>query len=118
MPDRRIVQENIACLDLSYVPHKGEKVIISWKHNLSGGAKPVILQDEKLKKEIEDLACLAGKAMNVRFATIDIIQTATNELYVLEVNSGIGTTIFVQSVDGGYSIIKEIFSEAVKKMFE
>lgn len=118
LPDKRAVQENIMSLDLDYVPSAGEKVNISWKHNLSGGAKPSILKEEKLKNAIEALACKAGQAMNIRFATIDIIQTINDELYVLEVNSGIGTTIFVQSVEGGYDVIKEIFSEAVKKMFE
>lgn len=118
LPDKSVVQDNLSNLDLDYVPNVGEKVNISWKHNLSGGAKPAILEDKKLKQAVETLAVSAGKALNVRFATIDIIQTTANELLVLEVNSGIGATIFVQSVEGGYSIIKGIFGEAIKKMFD
>ncbi len=118
LPDKKVVKDNLSKLDLSYVPNEGEKVDISWKHNLSGGAKPTILHDGELKKSIEELACIAGKAMNVKFATIDIIQTNSNELFVLEVNSGIGATVFVQTVENGYQIIKKIFDEAVKKMFD
>lgn len=117
LPDKKVVQENIMSLDLDYIPMKGERVNISWKHNLSGGAKPSVLKDGKLKTAIETLACEAGRAMNIRFATIDIIQTTNDELYVLEVNSGIGTTIFVKTVEEGYEIVKGIFKEAVKKMF-
>lgn len=118
LPDKSVVQDNLDNLNLDYVPSVGEKVNISWKHNLSGGAKSNVLQDGKLKTAVETLAVSAGKALNVRFATIDIIQTTNDELYVLEVNSGIGATIFAQSVEGGYEVIKEIFSEAVKKMFD
>lgn len=79
-----------------YIPQDKEKVYISWKHNLSGGARPTILENSELYSRIEKLAIQAGKAMNINFATIDIIHTTSDELYVLEVNSGIGATIFTE----------------------
>lgn len=100
LPEKDVVQDSLRALDMNYIPSNNEKVEISWKHNLSGGAKPHILQKGDLYNKIQDLAIKAGKAMNINFATIDIIQTVENELYVLEVNSGVCATIFAESVDG------------------
>lgn len=118
LPDKRVVQENLRNLDLSRIPAIGEKVDISWKHNLSGGAKPKLLEKGELYDKIEQLAIRAGKAMNISFATIDIIETTEDELYVLEVNSGIGATIFTESVEGACESMKEIYRKAVQKLFQ
>lgn len=118
LPDKNVVKDNLKELDFTYIPAMGEKIDISWKHNLSGGAKPSILQKGELYDQIEQLAIRAGKAMNINFATIDIIETADGNLYVLEINSGIGATIFTELVDGGTEIIKDIYRQAVKKLFQ
>ena len=106
-------------LDLKYIPTVDEKVEISWKHNLSGGAIPSVLhKNDELYDKIEELAIKAGKAINMRFATIDIIETTDNNLYVLEINSGIGATIFTETVEGAYEIIKNIYKQALTKLFQ
>lgn len=56
--------------------------------------------------------------MNMNFATIDIIETADNNLYVLEINSGIGATIFTELVEGAEEIMKEIYRNALQKLFQ
>lgn len=88
LPDNKVVNENLQNIDLSYIPSNEEKVYISWKHNLSGGAVPEILGDCNLREKIKKLAKEAGKAMNIDYATIDIINTEDGNLYVMEVNSG------------------------------
>lgn len=118
LPDEKVVQDNLRALDINYVPTEGEKIDISWKHNLSGGAIPSVLEKGKLYDEIEKLAIRAGKAMNMNFATIDIIQTTDDKLYVLEINSGICATNFIKHIDGGYEIIKEIYRKALQALFE
>lgn len=118
LPNKSVVKENLMDLNLTYIPKAGEKIDVSWKHNLSGGAKPNVLENGKLYEQIEQLAICAGKAMNINFATIDIIETADGRLYVLEINSGIGATIFTELVDGGAEIIKDIYRQAVKKLFQ
>ena len=118
LPDNHVVQDNLEILDLMYIPQDKEKVYISWKHNLSGGARPTILENSELYSRIEKLAIQAGKAMNINFATIDIIHTTSDELYVLEVNSGIGATIFTELIDGGYEIIKNIYRKSLEYMFQ
>lgn len=118
LPDKSVVQENLKLLDLEYVPSVDEKVEISWKHNLSGGATPTVLQNGDLYDRIEELAIKAGKAINMEFATIDIIETTDNNLYVLEINSGIGATIFTETVKGADEIIKNIYRHALTKLFQ
>ena len=54
----------------------------------------------------------------MNFATIDIIETRSHELYVLEINSGIGATIFTEKVEDEDEIMKEIFRHALNKMFQ
>lgn len=118
LPDKSVVKDNLKSFDMSYIPKENEKIQISWKHNLSGGATPKVLEKSKLYNEIADLAIKAGHAMNMKFATIDIIKTTDNKLYVLEVNSGIGATIFTELVEGGYDMIKQIYRKALLTMFE
>lgn len=52
--------------------------------------------------------------MNINFATIDIIEITDNNLYVLEINSGVCTTIFTQLVDNGVDIVKYIYRQDIK----
>ena len=118
LPEKGVVNDNLSSIDLTYVPNDKEKVEISWKHNLSGGALPTVLEKSELYDKIEKVAIQAGRAMNMNFATIDVIQTADDELYVLEVNSGVCATIFIELVDEGYETIKEIYREALKTMFQ
>ncbi|MBR3152839.1 MAG: hypothetical protein IKF52_04470 [Clostridia bacterium] len=119
MPNRPTAKDNIAKLDLEYVPEKDEKVLVSWKHNLSGGAVPIILDNEsELYKRLEEISLKVGKKMNMNFATVDIIHTTKDELYVMEVNSGICTARFIEKVDNGYDIIKEIYREAIEILFQ
>ncbi len=118
LPDKPIVEDNLNNLDMAYIPKEGEKVEITWKHNLSGGAKPILLEKGELYQKIEDLAKKAGKAMNMNFTTIDIIHTTDDKLYVMEMNSGVCADIFAQTVEGGYDIIKDIYRKAIKTMFE
>ena len=118
LPDNKIVESNLQKIDLEYIPKLNEKYNISWKHNLSGGAKPKILEDNLLKERIEKLVKKAGKAMNINFATIDIAHTVDDELLVLEVNSGVCMSKFIEEVENGYDIAKKIYRKAVLDLFK
>ena len=118
LPNTQGVTHYLKELDLEYIPKKGEKYELSWKYNLSDGATPSILEKGELYTKIESLAKKAGKASNVRFATIDVIDTEEKGLMILEINSGIGSTIFTEKIKDGKNIIKRIYSKAIDKMFE
>lgn len=116
--DNSIVDDNLTKLDYEYIPEKGEKIYLSWKHNLSGGALPFMNIDDSLKNKIKELVLQTAKSMNINFASIDIIKTKSGELYVLEVNSGICMRHFIENIDGGYEISKSIYGKAIEKIFK
>ena len=118
LPKKTVVRENLKKLNLTKIPEKGEKVEISWKHNLSGGANATLLKDGELYEKVKSLAIEAGKAADVRFTTIDIIHTTDDKLYVMEINSGVTADIFAEIVENGYEIAKNVFKKAISKMFQ
>lgn len=116
-PNRKAARDNLNALDMDYIPEAGERVEISWKHNLSGGSIPKVLEKGELYEKIENLSIRAGKALNMNFATIDIIQTVDGKLYVMEANTGICAELFSKVVEGGYETAKEIYRKALIAMF-
>lgn len=90
----------------------------SWQHNLSRGAKPQIIpSDSPLFASLSSLASRAGTALNIRFATIDILENTSGEQRVLEINQGITTSIFSQTHPDGYELSKNIYRAALKSLF-
>lgn len=75
-------------IDWNVIPNKGERVELTWKHNLGQGAIPLLVTDEKIKRQLTDLARKCVSALNTGFVSIDIIET-DNALKVLEINSGV-----------------------------
>lgn len=117
VPNKKIVNENLKLLDLDMIPNNGEVVELSWKFNLSGGATSKILDNGALYKKIEELALESGHALNMKFATIDVIETYDHELLVLEVNSGISCDEFLKQNKNAYQIVKKMYRDAINEMF-
>lgn len=106
-------------IDLNYIPKVKEEVIISWKHNLSNGAIPIILKkDDEFQEKVKQIAIEVGKNLNIEFASIDIAVTDKKELFVMEVNSNVCMNKFSEIVPNGYEIAKKIYSKALDRMFE
>jgi glutathione synthase/RimK-type ligase-like ATP-grasp enzyme len=106
-------------LDLGYIPKENEIVEISWKHNLSSGAIPLLIdKDDKYIKQVEEIAKNAGNTINAEFASIDISQTKQGEILVMEVNASVCMNKFSEIIPGGYEIAKKIYGKAIDKMFK
>jgi glutathione synthase/RimK-type ligase-like ATP-grasp enzyme len=60
----------------------------AWRHNLDAGAKPVLLEDDKVRTACVKLATDAASAIGIAFASIDVIRV-DGEWRVLEINSGV-----------------------------
>lgn len=104
-------------VDLNYVPKVGEEVTISWKHNLSSGAEPILIdENEENLDKIKDIAIRAGKAINIRFASVDIALTSKKEILVMEINGSVCMNRFSEVIPNGYEIAKNIYSKAIDKM--
>lgn len=101
-----------------YIPFKNEKIEYNWQFNLDKGARCDISLDNDLKKELSIIALECAKVINLTFGTIDIIKTTDNKLLVMEINSGVMMSNLINQLDDGYLIAKEIYKEAIKKMFK
>ncbi len=107
-------------LDLSYVPKEDEEVILSWKHNLSSGAEPILIDDNEDRIDyIKNIAIKSAKALNISFATVDIARTKENEIMVMEVNGKVCMNKFMTYFkDNGYNIARQIYEKAIDEMFK
>ena len=113
-----IKEENLKGIDLTKILKIGENFKILWKHNLSGGAIPQPIKDKALERKIQELVRKTAQILNLNFASIDVIQTKSGELYVLETNSGICTSNFREKYPEGEAITKKIYEKAMDYMFQ
>jgi glutathione synthase/RimK-type ligase-like ATP-grasp enzyme len=91
----------------------------SWKHNLSGGATAFEIEDEALLASLYDLSKRAAEAININFATVDIVQQAKDgKLMVIEINAGVSAKRLLEQRPENRAKIKASYEKAVLKMFE
>ena len=100
----------------------GKEANKTWQHNLAMGAKAVELivkskEEKKLLAELKELACKAAKCIGISFATIDIAQTESGELYVMEINSGVQARLLLEQHPHLRETIKRIYYSAILQMF-
>ena len=103
---------------LDKVLEKGEEYMYSWQHNLSRGSIPFEEDDINLKNNVQSLAQKAFKLLNLKFASVDIIELETNEILILEINSGVMIDNYAQYMKDGEIVCKNIYSKAIDLMFE
>lgn len=101
----------------NYIPGKDEKIELSFKFNLSSGAKTFTKIEDNLKNEITSLALKVANELNITFASIDIVDV-NNKLLVMEANSGVTLNIYILQNEDGYNIAYNIYKDAIKLMFE
>ncbi|MGE5159829.1 MAG: ATP-grasp domain-containing protein [Gemmatimonas sp.] len=73
---------------LDAIPPEGERRVLSWRHNLETGARPLLIESGETRATCVALAVRAAQAVGIRFASIDIVQVEDG-WQVLEVNSGV-----------------------------
>ena len=96
---------------------KYEKFQYDWKFNLSQGAIAKKLENEELYKKLINLAKQVCRETNLKFASVDIIETTNNDLLVLEANSGVTIDKYVCLNPDEYITAKEIYAVAIEKLF-
>ena len=74
--------------DLDFVLPLGQRRVLNWRHNLDSGARPILLSHGKSRDACAEIAVRAAKAIDIRFASIDVVQV-DGAWQVLEVNSGV-----------------------------
>ena len=90
----------------------------NWKFNLSQGSIAKKLNDKLLQDKLIKIAEQVCKEINLKFGSVDIIETTNNELLVLEVNSGVMLENYVRLNPNEYTLVKDIYREAILNLFK
>lgn len=121
--NQKEINENIKIdicpnLNFDYIPKNKEEYTVSWKHNLNNGAEPIIIDEkDEFYESVKNIAISAGKALNIKFSTIDIAVTTDKKIFVMEVNASVCMNKFSERVPNGYNIAKSIYKKAIDEMF-
>ena len=94
-----------------------EKFQYDWKFNLAQGAIAKKLEGEELYEKLTNIAKQVCKVTNLKFASVDIIETRNNDLLVLEANSGVMIDKYISLNPDEYITVKEIYTAAIEKLF-
>lgn len=90
----------------------------NWKFNLSQGSIAKKLNDKVLQDRLIKIAKQVCKEINLKFGSIDIIETTNNELLLLEVNSGVMLENYIRLNPNEYIYAKDIYRNAIKNLFK
>jgi glutathione synthase/RimK-type ligase-like ATP-grasp enzyme len=66
----------------------GQRRVVSWRHNLDAGARPVLLERGETREACVAIAVRAAKAIGIRFASVDVVSVG-GSWRILEINSGV-----------------------------
>ena len=94
-----------------------EKFQYNWKFNLSQGSIAKKVDNKILEDKLVKLAKKVCNEINLKFGSVDIIQTTEDELLILEVNSGVMLENYIRFDTNGYMVAKNIYKEAIKNLF-
>lgn len=109
--------KNIDDKSLDVILKKNEKFRYDWKFNLSLGSVASFDIDSNDKKNILDIVSKITDNIDIGFCSIDIVKTDTSFL-VMEINSGVMMKYLMSEKVSGYSIAKDIYTEAILSMFD
>ena len=95
-----------------------EKFEYTWKFNLSQGSIAKKLNDKLLESKLIKIAKQVCDEINLKFGSIDIVQTTNNDLFVLEVNSGVMLENYIRLNPNEYITAKNIYKNAIENLFK
>ncbi|PAP76398.1 ATP-grasp domain-containing protein [Rubrivirga marina] len=94
------------------VPGEGEQVLLDWRHNLQLGSVPRPIESAEVRDEVERLAAAAAGTLGLRFASVDVVETADG-LAVLEANAGVMLEAYARAVPDGAATARRIYGAAL-----
>lgn len=95
-----------------------EKFEYNWKFNLSQGSIAKKVENKSLEEKLIQIAKNVCNNINLRFGSIDIVETTNGKLFVLEANSGVMIDNYIKLNPNEYNLVKEIYKEAIESLFE
>lgn len=100
-------------IDPKFTPKNGEKITLSWRHNLNFGSVPEIVTDKNILSKLQKLSEKISNLLKIKFACIDIIETTNGELKVLEINGSVTMGKFASFSEENYKLAKQIYKKAI-----
>lgn len=97
---------------------KNETFEYGWKFNLSQGAIAKKVTDKLLQNRLINIAKQVCKEINLKFGSVDIIETTDNKLLVLEVNSGVMLENYAKLNPHEHATVKNIYKNAIISLFK
>lgn len=97
---------------------KDEIYEYSWQFNLSKGAICFCIEDEVLKQRLIDFSKKITNCIDLGFCSLDIIENDKNELFVMEINSGVMMKNYMNIIPNGKTVAKKIYRDAILAMFK
>ena len=91
----------------------GQTLILEWRHNLIKGALASMDIAPDAKRKICELAVAATQALDVRFASVDVVASGP-DLQVLEVNGTVIMERILRQDEELYGIGKTIYADAIE----
>ena len=104
--------------NLDQILEKGQVYEYGWQHNLSKGAIPFDPEENEIKEKVQALALKVAKKLELKFASVDIIELQNGDIMVLEVNSGVMMENYAKIMNNGRETVKEIYRKAILSLFE
>lgn len=100
------------------VLEKDEIYEYSWQFNLSKGAVCFPIEDVSLKQRLIEFSQKITDCIDLGFCSLDIIETNQNELFVMEINSGVMMKNYMNIIPSGRKTAKKIYKDAILAMFK
>lgn len=102
----------------NHIPLCDESVNISWKFNLSQGAKSKPIDNKAILENVQMLSLRATQAIHINFASVDFVETFSGDLLIMEINSGVVLNQFIENNPENYNVAKTIYRQALLAMFD
>jgi glutathione synthase/RimK-type ligase-like ATP-grasp enzyme len=100
--------------DLKAILPLGQRRVLSWRHNLDAGARPVLLEQSEVRDACVAIAVRAAKAIGIRFASVDVVSVG-GAFKILEINSG----VMMEALGKLHpELVDAAYSAALDKVFE
>ncbi|WP_440636691.1 ATP-grasp domain-containing protein [Bradyrhizobium sp. PUT101] len=104
----------LAARELNAIVPKGERRLLTWRHNLDAGAKPILLDEGEVRADCAKLAIDAASFIGITFASVDVVRV-DGIWRVLEINSGVMMEALGRRHPG---LVQATYDAALDRIFE
>jgi len=101
---------------LGSVPEEGQRVYLTWKHNLGQGGVGVMEEDPEILAAVHPIAKAAVRTLGTGFVSVDVVRAA-GKYQVLEVNGGVMMEHPSGQDEECYRKAKYAYTRAIRTMF-